>query len=351
MLLYCLTPSCKLPNCMNSTNHRADQSAGTHNTSPRIGLISNPNSGRNKKQLGQVQHLLSGHAQISHRLTESADAIAGVLADFAEQGIDVLAINGGDGTVAQVFTHLLEKPYFKLLPSIVLLPGGTTNMNVGDVGVSGNLLQAVKKLCRWSVQHQPAQALQRAILKVQPGRDQTAIYGMFFGTGAIIEGIQYCHDRLHSRGVGSEIGPGLAMARTVWGIARNDPRFTRPVSAAIAINDEPVSAAEPALILLVSSLERLFLGMTPYWGTEAGALHLSVIRHGAERFLRTLPSLLRGRPGQHATPAAGYRSHKIEKLSLHMTGTFTLDGEMYQASEITGPVIISNAGTLNFLRL
>lgn len=318
----------------------------------KVGLISNPNSGRNRKLLHKIEHIISEYDQVHHCITPTPEAVPSVLEEFAEQSVNLLAINGGDGTVAQVLSTLLLHSYFPSLPLIALLPGGTTNMNVGDIGIPGNLVKTVSVLCACSDNnHKRFRLRTRPILKVKPGDNAQALHGFFFGIGAIIQGIEYCHESLHSKGFGNELGPGLALARTVWGIIRKDSRFTQPVSATLAIDNNPVKHTESIQFLLVSSLERLFLGIRPYWGTEQGSLHFSMIRYNADRFLRTFPSLLRGRPNHNATIEAGYRSHNIEKLTMHMTGTFTLDGEMYHADDSTGAVTVDNGGELTFVQL
>jgi hypothetical protein len=38
-------------------------------------------------------------------------------------------------------------------------------------------------------------------------------------------------------------------------------------------------------------------------------------------------------------------------MRLWFDGTFTLDGEMYQASRETGPLTVSTGGELEFLRI
>lgn len=336
-----------------STSHKPDASRWTGALNqPRIGLISNPHSGANRKHLSRLRAIVAKHPAILHRITPSSEEIPGVLQEFNQQSINILAINGGDGTTAEVFTQLLRKHSPQSLPLFMLLPGGTTNMNVGDVGIRGNLLKAVNKLCSWLQQNRQATEIrQRPIIKVVPGNQALPVYGMFMGAGAIIQGIEYCHEKIHSRGVGNEIGPGLAMARTVWGILRRDPRFIQPVHARITLDNSSDSFEQSTLLLLVSSLERLFLGMRPWWGSEKGALHCTLIREDAVRFVRTLPSLLRGRPPRYATPAAGYRSHNINSLSLQMNGILTLDGEMYRIDENTGPASISDGGVVEFISL
>jgi hypothetical protein len=317
-----------------------------------IGLISNPNSGRNRKQLQAIERIVANHPRVHHYPTPGPDDLPVAMAALANQSVEILAINGGDGTVARVLTHLLEHSPFERLPLLALLPGGTTNMTAGDVGLRGNLSGAVARLCRWADgSGDEHRLLRRPILRVEPGAGLPAACGMFFGTGAIIHGIDYCRASLHTKGVSNEIGPGLAMARTLWGIVRRDRRFARPVAVSVALDAAPPAPAQDMLILLVSSLERLFLGMRPYWGEENGPLHVSMIRAGADRLLRTLPALLRGRPGRHAGVTAGYQSHNVERIRLMLDGLYTLDGEIYQASRATGLVTITNGGTVTFVRV
>ena len=340
----------------NTTSQDTSPGHGTGTASCRnqlaVGLLSNPHSGRNRSQLQGIESIVANHPGVHHRVTRNADAVPAALQELADRSVGIVAINGGDGTAARILTHLLQDSPFDRLPDIVLLPGGTTNMNVGDVGLRGNLKRAVKRLCRWADDRQMrCEVLQRPVLRVQPGNGGPAVYGMFFGTGAIIQGIEYCHANVHSRGVGNEIGPGLAMARTVWGIVRRDRRFLKPVPVSVSIDSGAASPVQDELLLLVSSLERLFLGMRPYWGSGNGPLHTSMVRAGAGHFLRTLPSLLRGKPGRHATEAAGYRSYNCETVRLELDGAWTLDGELYQAQRSTGPVTITNGGNIDFLRL
>ena len=330
----------------------------SHHTAPRpngrltVGLISNPHSGRNRKQPDAIGRIVADYPNVHHRPTQDAGELPGVLAGFASQPIDVLAVNGGDGTIARILTELLLQKPFPTLPRLVLLPGGTTNMNAGDVGLRGNLVKAVRRLCEWSTgRHTAFETLQRPVLQVTGGDGQAAVCGMFFGAGAIIQGIEYCRANVHTKGVSNEIGPGLAMLRTVWGIARRDRRFLQSVTMSVQRNDEPADPTRDVLILLVSSLDRLFLGIRPYWGRETAPLHTTLVLDHAGRFLRNLPSLLRGRPNRHTTEANGYYSHNADRIRLTMDGIWTLDGELYQAMASDGPVTITSGGDVTFVRL
>jgi len=318
----------------------------------RIGLLSNPNSRRNQTQLGSIHDIIANHPAIDHQITARAQDIPAALAAFAAGGVNVLAINGGDGTTAQVFTELLQQRPFRILPQIVLLPGGTTNMNAGDVGLRGRLSKTVQRLADWAARpEQLAECRSRPILRVSGAVDGATAYGMFFGTGSIVSGIEYCKQHIHTLGIRDELAPGVVALRTLWGIARREPYFSTPTPTQIERDAQPDPQPRPVIQLLITSLERLFLGLRPFWGREDAPLHCTWLQKPTSKVLRTFPSLLRGKPHPLLTPDNGYFSHNVNQVSLLMDGLFTLDGEMHHASRVQGPLTISHGGRLEFLRM
>jgi len=335
------------------TDTQIPQLLTSNSATPRkIGLLSNPNSRRNRAHPGKVAAIVANHPAIDHRISQSAADIGPALQAFADNGVDVLAINGGDGTTARVFTELFESHPFERIPAIILLPGGTTNMNAGDVGMRGNLFRAVQRMLAWADNpSRGVERLVRSILRVQGGVDGDPVYGLFFGTGTIISGIEYCKQNIHTLGIRDEFGPGLVMLRTMWGIARKEAYFSTPTDTRIELDSHPDTGSRPVIQLIVSTLERLFLGLYPFWGREPGPLHCTWIEKPTRRVLRAFPSLVRGKPNRHVTPDNGYFSHNAQQLRLWMDGLFTLDGEMHRASAEHGPLTITSAGNLSFLRI
>lgn len=319
---------------------------------PKIGLITNPHSRRNRTRLQEVSAIVANQPNILHRITERPERIADALSEFATQGVQVLAINGGDGTTAQVFTALIEGRAFATLPAVILLPGGTTNVNANDVGLRGRLDTAVARMARWARgEGGTPQRRVRPILRVTGAAHGKPLCGMFFGAGSVISGIEYCQHKFHARGVGNSIGAGLAMARVLWGMFRNDPRFATPTTMRIAMDAIPASAPREMLLMMITSLDHLILGMRPYWGSEAGPLHCTWIEKPATGLLRLFPSVLRGTPAAGASSERGYFSHNTQEIRLWLDGTFTLDGDMHQASTQSGPLTVSKGGELEFLFL
>lgn len=320
-----------------------------------IGLISNPNSGHNRTQFPQIEARVSRCDNVVHCITQSANDIDGALRELARQDIDVLAINGGDGTNSAVLGAVLESRLFSPLPTIALLPGGTANMNAGDVGIPGKLMSAVERFCRWCESQSTntgddrhgTRYASRPLLKIQQEAEDPARYSMFLGGGAIIHGTQYAHENIHSRGLRDDFSLALGTLRTVWGVIRNDPKFNRHVSIAIGCDDQPAESFD-SLILVVSTLQRLAFGMRPFWSTEPGELRLTLFEQGCKHFGRTFVSIIRNRPNRYAKPIHGYRSHNAQRITLSLTGQLNLDGEIL---EVDGPLTITPTDAFEFLQL
>jgi diacylglycerol kinase (ATP) len=314
-----------------------------------VGLISNPTSGHNRDQFDGIHATISQYPGIHHRITHSQADIADALRDLAALDIRVLAINGGDGTVSAILGELLEREFFATPPLIAVLPGGTANMNAGDIGVRGSLNKAVVRFCQWSEGDRETadNIAQRALLRVVTETTQPPRYGMFLGGGAVIHGTEYAHKEIHSRGLRDDFSLALGTVRTVWGVLRDDPAFNRHVTITLTL-DNRVPVQYDTLILAVSTLQRLAFGMRPFWSREPGDIRLTLMEQGCTRFARTFFSIVCGRPNRNAIPAFGYNSHNANRITLEMDGKINLDGELLQ---VAGTVEIRASATLEFLRL
>ncbi len=313
-----------------------------------VGLVSNRQSGRNRQHFAKMRKVLTDYPDVIHYETDTPAELTQAIQQFAQRGVQVLVINGGDGTVQATLTALLQQPCFAVLPLLAILPSGTTNMTAGDVGIQGSPQRALGKLLAWSRQPQnPVRFIKRHILRVETS--DACLFGMFFGAGAIIRGIELCHQRLYTLGLRNEWAPGVATLRILAAIARRDPAYVAPVSMGVGLNRQPSSPSQDYLVVLVSSLERLFLGLRPYWGCESGALFYTAIRAHPKRVLRALPPLFWGRPNRFGTPDNGYHSHKVNQIQLNLDSQFTLDGELYSSPE--GWVRISPGERLSFIQL
>jgi hypothetical protein len=319
-------------------------------------MISNPTSGNNRKWQAHIEARLAAYPQVAHHVTRSPQEAEELVPKLAASCPDVVVINGGDGTIAAALGMILSHWPRENLPLIVLLPGGTANMTAGDIGTASSHRRALKRFFRWLDRGAPLSGDIRArhIMRVTGAADGHIRHGMFLGTGAIMQATRFAHKTVHSRGLGGEISLGIILIRSVWGLIRQDPRFYQPTHVALRVEDgasTPVTRdATPMLILVASTLGRLFLGIRPFWAKQKAPIGLTAIRGGAARFARAFPSVLRGYPNRHVTAENGYESFRGARIELRFDGELNLDGELFATSGGDVPLVIAAEGPIQFLR-
>ena len=317
----------------------------------RVGVLNNPLSGGNRRGLGAVRKVLAAYPQVSHREVLTPADVASALVDFARKEVNIVAVNGGDGTIQAVLTVLCHHKPFETIPHLAVLRAGTTSMTAGDVGLKGSREQALRRLLSWADGGEAgAVILHRPLLRVQVDPHQDPVYGMFLGAASIYQGIQFCNNRLNRRGFRGEWAPGLTIALFLLAVASRGGGYVAPVPITVGLDQSPPERRD-YLLLMISALERLFLGMRPFWGREERTLHYTAVEARPQHLLRALPSLLRGRKNRYGTPDNGYFSHNVQKVQLTFNSGFTLDGELYKAGAHLGPVVVQNGGKVSFLRL
>jgi diacylglycerol kinase (ATP) len=105
------------------------------------------------------------------------------------------------------------------------------------------------------------------------------------------------------------------------------------------------------LFIIISSLERLFLGIRPYWGTGSGSFYYTALGPRPRHLLWTFLLMLLGRKSRFAETRHGYFSQKVDKVRLNLNSGFTLDGEIYATDPQDGDVLASFGGKASFLQL
>ena len=317
-----------------------------------VGVLSNARSGRNRRGgLKAALLTLERFRNVFHFMVSTPDHVARALEELSARGADLVVINAGDGTVQAALTCLFRDRPFDKLPLLALLPAGTTNMTAGDVGVGRNHRRSLVRLLSWS-QNCDAKAVieSRPVLRVLAHPQASPVYGMFFGAAGIVQGIRFCRGHIHSRGLRGELGPGIATARLLFDVVRGRSEHLAPEIVTVSLESQSTECQE-SLLVLVSTLERLFLGLRPYWGEETAPLHYTALRAHPQHLIRVLPWMLRGRRHPRLTPTNGYVSHNVSEVNLSLATAFTVDGELFPTDSDIGPVSLGYGGEISFVRL
>ncbi|MCG8590419.1 MAG: hypothetical protein MJE66_14110 [Proteobacteria bacterium] len=317
----------------------------------RIGILNNLRAGRSDAQVSRLLALLRRHPEVAHVETDSAEAVPEALSELARQEVELLIVNGGDGTVQHALTEILgSREFGDRVPWIAPLRGGRTNMSALDLGASRDPVRGVAGLLEDAKTGRLHDRLcPRHVLRVQSPRDELDTYGMFFGAGVIYRAIELVHrlfPKGRSQGVfGSTVVTGALVAKLA--MRRTDGVLT-PNKVQMLLDGEPARDGEYQLIIS-STLGRLFAKMRPFWGREPAPLQFTSIACGADRFGRCASGILRGRPGAGVTQENGYTSRNLHRLELRLDCGFTVDGELY-APESGRTVRITADDRVDFVR-
>lgn len=295
---------------------------------PQVGVIYNPRSHHNKGQdlaSDPAPHVFIAQPDDHGEMPEA-------LKRFRRRGIDLLVINGGDGTVRDVLTKGL--PVFgDDWPAIAVLPKGKTNALTVDLGAPKG----------WTLQEaidafEAGRSIKRHPLAVTPlGSSGETLLGFILGAGAYAKGINAGQDA-HRIGAFNSLAVGVT---TSWGIlsallgSRDNP-WRKGVQIDIKIGSGREALAHSGhgdpgwrQLLMVSTLNRFPMGIRPFSETDL-PIRIAVLDQAQRRNLVLVPLVVAGwRPRDLAR--RGFHQLGAEQLEIDIDGEFILDGEAFDS--------------------
>jgi hypothetical protein len=318
----------------------------------RVGILHNPLSGRNRRKPNLFKEILSRYPEVPCVEVNTPANILEALKAFAQGQVNCVVVNAGDGTIQATMGALFHHRPFSAMPCLAVLPAGTANLIAGDVGLGkleSNILDQFLMEAQSSTQKLSIES--RPILRIRFPEEREPLYGMFFGAGAIYHGTQMGLQTKQSIGRLGEWGAGLILIKFLLALATGSRKGLNPITARVTAGDSRPPLQNEYLVLMVTTLNRLFLGMNPFWSNNSGPLRFTSLRVPYRYLWRVLPALLRGHSHPLATANHGYISENLSEIRLAFNSGFVLDGEVYSASEHEEPLILDSPGELSFLRL
>lgn len=294
----------------------------------QVGVIYNPRSHRNRGR-----DLLSDLAPHIHLAQPGKKAqLPAALERFKERGIELLVINGGDGTVRDVLSAG-DQVFDKDWPVVAILPKGKTNALAVDLEAPGD----------WSLQcaidaFRNGRRIRRRPIRVVPNCGEAeSMLGFILGAGAFATGIAAGQDA-HRMGAFNSLAVAVT---TLWGVIQSllgsdrNP-WRRGVEMELLLGESGAPMEHSGLgvssrrqILFASTLERFPAGLKPFGSLKKG-LKLAVMDKPVRYILFLLPMILAGwtpsmlrRKGLHQLSAPWFE--------LRLGDRFILDGEAYPA--------------------
>ncbi len=298
-----------------------------------LGLIINPKA-RAYHRSNRVRKSLNDLSSHAHTVQlDDFDALPQLLLQLARKNCENLAVSGGDGTVQAVLTHLAEYNPFQHLPTLILLPHGTTNMTAKDVSIA-SMRKVDRFLAQIADKKSPALSgniVKRHTVKIENPENRPPQHGMYFGWGAVHRAVLKCQSDVHAMGFTGDVGPALTLLGSwfahLLGRTGNDPeRIVQGEHLRLSADGE-IRCDSQQLLLSVTTLDRLIANCRPYWNQSENSLKTTLIAYPVQKALRMLLPALYG-AGDRKITAPGYESFSATNLSFKITSDCILDGEI-----------------------
>ncbi|MBV9840831.1 MAG: diacylglycerol kinase [Sphingomonadaceae bacterium] len=320
----------------------------------RVALLSNPRSTGNRAILPRVRAFCAANSDVFHYEVEHVDQIADALKTIARVRPQVLAINGGDGTVQAAMTELYHGGHFgDRPPPVAVLPNGKTNLIALDLGAVGDPLQALEKVVRLAREDIAPHIVARELIALSDGEaNSRPVLGMFLGGAGLADAIMFCRNRIYPIGLPnglSHLLTGLAvMFSLLIGIRASFlPPKPRPVQVSILRSG---AVQGRFALLVVTTLQRLLLGSSfAEDGVSAGSLKLMLVDHRPFSLLRAGLAGLFGTLGR--ATVSGVHVEAGDEIRIEgERSSVILDGEIFEARP-GRPIVLTPTGPVPFLSL
>ncbi len=317
---------------------------------PTIGLLTNPYSGGNLKSLSTIEDMLSGYSNVVHKQASEPKSIACAISEFADKGVKVLAINGGDGTIQAVLTSLFVHQPFQEKPFLALLQGGSNNLIAKDVGLSGPAHKALQRLCDQYNNKGNFKVVNRHILRLDlpAPAENRVLYGMFLGSGLLATGVGIYQKKIRRFHLIGDLNSLLAIGYLFFALAVKGKTYFGAGPIRLGFNENSLSSQD-YLFFLTTTLNRLIFRLKPWWGRQDAPLRFTLVRSEYRSLAKFTFSLLVGFKSHCNKKGNSSISHNLYQLRIGCNPSLVLDGELIHPPKSDQPILVRDGGVASFL--
>lgn len=317
-----------------------------------VALLSNPRSTGNRAQLPRIRAFCASRTDVFHYEVEEVDQIAEAMRSFALVRPQVIAINGGDGTVQAALTELHNGDYFLpgQVPPVAVLPNGKTNLIALDLGATGDALDALRHVVDLARSGTAGHIVERELIALSSGSGQRPVLGMFLGGAGLADIILYCRHKIYPLGLPNGISHVVAALMVIIslipGLGKLVQLPSRPVTVTVHRN---AALYGRFAVLIVTTLERLLYHAKLNDGSAAGRMKMLAVDKKLSAIFGMLKVGLFGKLGE--TKAEGFHFERGDSISIEGEhSSVVLDGEIFEARS-GQPITLRSTAPFPFLKL
>ncbi len=240
----------------------------------RCCIVNNMNAGKNKARAYNktkfIPHILDDTFVID---TYSLDDLGVVLDFITKEGINLLIINGGDGTMHMTITELIKHLPPGKVPIILPLRGGTMNMVANNLGIRKSPVDTVRIMMKhihaFNKGREELSTVPLRILKIKDA-ERGIRYGFTFSNGIVYK-IQKAY---YATGSPSFQTAANLTATIIGSFMLGTPagkKYFEKIKAHIEI-DGKLYQYDKVLLSVASVLKKLVLWFRPFYEPEKKGL-------------------------------------------------------------------------------
>ncbi len=302
--------------------------------------MNNPRSRRNRGHPGIARRLREQLGDDGEVLDASTpEELERAVERFRAARVDVLGVNGGDGTGHYVLTAFARAYGAEPLPPLLLLRGGAMNTVAHGHGITGGPERILHDVLARRRQGFPLRSATRDLLRVSADAGPPR-YGFIFGVGVIVAFLE----AYYRTGRPSPAMAALLLARALGSSVVGGP-FAAALTRRVRLRVETDGDAWPDgryLALAASSTPDIGFGFLAFHrcGEQPGFFHAVGVTGSVARLALAMPRLRRGSPWRRRLAQDEVARELVVEGDAPR---FTIDGDLYAAARTvrveTGPAV------------
>lgn len=312
-----------------------------------VGMISNNNAKKNRRTLVnpyELQKILGGTDYCNLKNTKDLTELEEALSEFRNKKINLIFSNGGDGTHQKLISTLIYK-FPDYSPYIIPLKSGTMNMLPKNLELDVSPYKAVRWFKKNLELGIKPKLMPKHILKVISEEDEKPKYGFVFiaGCGYKLIKLYYTFPEGGKRSAAKAIFASMASWLTKDPKARSIYSYT---PSKIVLDSKTFEF--PYLITLVSSINRLVLGFSPFALKKLEDNRFYFMIDG-EPMKKNYNFIKFFKPTDDEEWKSKRLVSKANILILNVEGGYNVDGEVIELKKHNAKVEITNGPEINFV--
>jgi diacylglycerol kinase family enzyme len=316
----------------------------------KIAVLTNPMSNGNKKRINEIKNIIASYPDVLHFVIKNPDEVYKALNLCSDAGVDLLIINGGDGTIQNILTIILKDRPFSKIPFISILPAGSTNLIAKNIGINSPEKTALTSILNWAQNSNKKPRIHTfPTLKVTSLKSNYQLYGMFFGMGLIYKGSIFFNKYLNKYGLKGTIGVLITIIRMIIAVILKNKYYTGHININIEVDGKEYKDVN-CLTLMATTLKSLIAGIKLN-GNISKNLNCYFVKTNPRYLLRNILTLFKTRKSVHWIPENGYYNFKANSIKISGIFGFILDGELFEITDKSDILTIETNEDISFLTI